>query len=138
MKSTKKDLKFKHLILFDSNCTLCQKAVQQILSVDKKKLFIFSPLNGKSAKEYLGEKQKSYLKKNTLVLLENYKTTSKISIRSKAVFRIYTHIGGFFFFLGIFSYFPFLFDPIYNLIAQHRHKLTKGKEFTVPQERFLP
>lgn len=138
MKSIKKDQKFKHLILFDSSCSLCQKAVKNILSADKKKLFVFSSLKGKSSEIYLKKDQKQFLKKNTLILLENYTSNPLVSIRSKAIFRICSKLGGYFRFLGIFAYIPIIFDPLYILIARHRHKYKKCSKLTFSDDRFIP
>lgn len=138
MKFTKKNQKFKHLILFDDTCPLCHKAVTHIISIDKKKLFLFSPLIGKTAASVLKGKQATFIKKNTLVLIENYQTSSRISIRSKAIFRIYSYIGRGYRLLGLLAFCPILFDPIYRLIAYHRHKLKKQKGSNIDKDRYVP
>lgn len=126
----------KHLIFFDASCPLCQKAVLHILSVDKDCIYLFSPLDGKTAEKFFSKEK--YLKLNTLVLVENFDTHPKIYIRSRAVFRIFFHIGGIYRAMGLFAFIPPLFDPIYRLIAHHRHKMEGRKNFSIPEGRSLP
>lgn len=137
MKSTKKDLKFRHLILFDATCSLCQRAANHIICIDVNKCFIFSPLTGKTATSILKEKQQTFLKKNSLVLIENYKQKPKISLRSKALFKIYFHIGGIYKLFGLLAFCPLLFDPFYRLVASHRHEFKDKRNFSLPKDRFI-
>lgn len=103
-----------HLIFFDSNCPLCQRAIRKIQKIDTVNQFEYLPLNSEKAWEKL---PKELLKGDTLVLLEN---GEKIWIRAKAIFRICALLGGKYGWLGALVYLPGL-DFFYNLIARHRH-----------------
>jgi len=137
MKSTKKDLKFRHLILFDATCSLCQRAANHIISLDINKSFIFSPLKGKTATNILKEQQETFLKQNSLVLIEDYKIKPKISLQSRALFKIYFYIGGIYKLLGLLAFCPLIFDPFYRFVARHRHKFKEKKNFSLPKDRFI-
>lgn len=135
---------YKHIIFFDGECGLCHQSVRHILSIDQKKIFCFSPLNGSSAKDMLSKKLPSFQTINSLVLVEHFNTSyQKFWIYSKAVFRIYWLLGGKWKILGVFCFFPsFLGDYIYRLIAKHRHRLhlKKSSEIfeKIEKNRFLP
>jgi predicted DCC family thiol-disulfide oxidoreductase YuxK len=123
----------KHLLFFDEQCPLCQKAVKRVLKLDRKKQFLFASLSGKTAKH------EEIHEKNTLVLIENYETThSRIWRRGKGALRIFWLIGGPWKLLGLLSYLPGA-DLIYRWISHHRHNLSRKEEKFTPQEetRFL-
>jgi len=104
----------KHLIFFDSSCSLCQRAVQKIREQDEKEVFAFFPLTSDKAKELLPEE---LLKGDTLVLLEDQK---RVWVRAKAIFRILKLLGGKKSWLGFLSYVPGL-DFFYRIVARNRH-----------------
>lgn len=131
-----------HLIFFDHNCSLCQKSVRWIIHVDRKALFVFAPLTGQTASTFL-IRDKEYLKnENSLVLIENYQTSSpRFWIRGRAVFRILWLMGGIWRLLGWLCFLPFGIDQVYKWVAKHRQALTLSiKEELSPEEksRFLP
>ena len=103
----------KHVIFFDSTCSLCKNAIKKIQKRDRKKIFSYYPLNSGLARQKLSDK---FLEKNTLVLLENGK---KVFFRSKAVFRILKLLGGKYAWMGFFVYVPGL-DFFYRIVANHR------------------
>ena len=113
----------KHLVFFDSDCALCLHSVARLLKLDRKNLFAFAPLNGKTAdKELTGSL--SYLKnENTLILIENYqKPTEKRWVRGKGVFRIFWLLGDQWRLIGWLAFTPFGQDALYRLVAKHRRR----------------
>lgn len=113
-----------HLILFDGECALCHRAVRHIHGIDRDRNFIFAPLGGKTASEFLVGPHAPLLQANTLVLIENYRSPHpKFWIRSKAILRIYWLVGHGWKWLGILSFLPgFLGDLCYRWFASHRHR----------------
>lgn len=132
----------KHLIFYDGTCGLCNLVVQLVLKADKKELFAFAPLQGKTAEKEIGGR--SYFREaNSVILIENYQTPNqRASLYSQAVLRICWLLGGCWVLLGSLSFLPpFLFDWIYRLIARYRYSLF-GQRCVVPnakfKNRFLP
>lgn len=99
----------KHLVLFDGPCPLCHKALHMIAKRDKKKLFAYAALQGKTAERF------SLPACDTVVLIEDFESDPQIFIEGKAVRRIAKH-------LGYFIPFP---TWLYRLIARNRYKLCK-------------
>ena len=129
-----------HLILFDGNCPVCNRAVGHILRIDREKLFVFSPLEGQSAKRLLGDRYDRYLKIDSLVLIENYEKSPIIRVYSKAALRIYWLLGGKYSLIGFLCFLPsFIGDFLYRLIASHRYRLNmKMPHKPIDQDRLLP
>jgi predicted DCC family thiol-disulfide oxidoreductase YuxK len=124
-----------HLILYDGNCPLCNRVVRVILKHDKKKKFLFAPLEGETAKPF-------HIEADTLALIENFHTKPKTYLRSRATFRIARHLGGRFALIGLFSCLPHhLFDMAYKAVAKRRYKLFSETVHIDPRDyegRFLP
>lgn len=130
----------KHLIFFDSSCSLCIRSVKKILSLDLKDIFCFAPLNGVTANSFM-QKDKSFLQgENSLILVENYqKYSEKIWLRSKAIFRILWLSSSFWKIIGALYILPaFVLDGVYNLIARHRHLVCMKRETFPNTKKFLP
>lgn len=119
----------KHLLFYDTECPFCQKWALRVASWDKKKIFGFAGLKGKTAKKYL------LFEPRSLVLLENYENLQKVVTKSKAIFRIFWLLGGKRKVLGVFYFIPsFFFDWFYHFVALNR---SKGKKGELPP-RFFP
>lgn len=118
------------IVFYDGTCPLCNRAVRWILSVDKKRLFYFAPLEGKTAAK------KQIHEKESLVLYINSK---KIFKEGRAVFKILWLLGGKYALLGWLSFLPSLpFDLFYRLIAKYRFRLFSKKITIEKDDRFLP
>lgn len=113
----------KNIIFFDGICGLCNGFVDFILRIDKKKKFLFSPLQSEYA---LSTLPKNYTEDLTsIVVLINGETYSK----SAAVLKVMQEIGGSWKLLGIAKIFPqSLSDSCYNLVAKNRYKLFGKKD----------
>lgn len=130
-----------HLVIFDGECPFCHRAVRHILAIDVHRHFIFAPLNGETARDILIGPQKPLVKANSLVLVEDYQsTTRKFWVRSRAIFRIYWLVGNGWGWIGILSFLPsFLGDLFYKWFANHRHQFKiKMPHEPWPQDRLLP
>ena len=130
----------KHLVFFDGNCGLCNLAVRHIINIDGKRHFLFSPLDGEVTRAVLKNSYEAMLKANTMILVENYKTSKKqVWIRSRAILRIYWIVGGKWKIPGILSFLPgCLGDFFYRLFALYRYRLNIAlPKDSIPKDRFL-
>lgn len=117
-------MKAKHLILFDDTCSFCVRSVDKIRSWDRKKQFLFAPIMGDRAKDALRGQWKKFRDANTLILVENYQTSSsKTWIKGRAVMRILWLIGGYRKLVGWLAFVPLGVDQVYAFIAKRRHRL---------------
>lgn len=134
-------MKEAHLIFFDAKCKLCQRAVLSIFERDRSRKFLFAPLEGKTADLLLIGVNEHLKKANTLVLMEHFqKKRKKTWVRAKAIFRIFWILGGVYKLIGALFFVPISLDPLYKLVARHRHRLIK-KVSPLPsafKERLLP
>ncbi|MDR3678606.1 MAG: DCC1-like thiol-disulfide oxidoreductase family protein [Flavipsychrobacter sp.] len=128
------------VLFFDGVCNLCNQSVQFIIRHDKKKQFLFAPLQGvagEAALKHLGNLKNSEL--NSVVLF--YK--NKYYTRSNAVLQVLAILGStwkVFLFLHILP--GFIRDGLYNRIARSRYKwFGKTDSCMLPapdlKERFL-
>ncbi|MCE2982403.1 MAG: DUF393 domain-containing protein [Parachlamydia sp.] len=132
-----------HLVFYDGECGICDQFVQFLLKHDRKKSFVFAPLQGLTAQVTLEALPAKYKNLDTLILIEDYKTSPKMFIQAKAVFKIFWQLGHLWALLGLLSFLPsYFFDWGYRLFARNRHRLTNKIECVVPtksqRERFLP
>lgn len=126
-----------NIVFYDGQCGLCDHTVQFLLHADKKKLFHFAPLQGRTAQRVLKELSPDQQKEDSLVLVENYgSSTEKFYLLGKASLRILWLLDGPWLLLGWLSFLPsFLYDWIYRLIARHRHRFF-GTTCSLPNPAF--
>ncbi|GIV38970.1 MAG: hypothetical protein KatS3mg033_0770 [Thermonema sp.] len=109
----------KRLVLFDGVCNFCNSSVNFIIRHDKKKRYLFVPLQEALGKQLLKAYHlpDDYL--DSLVLLSN----DKIYSHSTAALRIGEGLGGRWKALGILRLIPApLRDVVYKLIARNRYR----------------
>ncbi len=127
------------IIFFDGVCGLCNSFVDLILSADKKGVFLFSPLQGQAAKQYITD-----LPSESGELSIVYVDENDIYEQSDATLKILERLGGVWGLLSIFSFLPRNFrNYIYRLVAVNRYKIFGKRETCrIPTEeekaRFLP
>lgn len=129
----------KHLVLFDGECAFCNRSVRHLLQIDRTHCLVFAPLQGKTAQEILVGSRASLRNSDSLVLVENYRSSPRhFWIRSQAVLRIYWLIGGVWKVPGLFSFLPsFLGDFVYRFVARNRHRIGSSLQ-ELPSDRLLP
>ena len=130
-----------HIIFFDAECPFCLRSVRHIIEIDIEHHFLFAPLGGETAQDILIGPQAPLRDAQSLVLAENYQSSGReFYIRSRALFRIYWHVGQGWGLVGILSFLPcWLTDLIYRWVAAHRHQFKlKMPQEPGPQDRFLP
>ena len=125
------------VLFFDGECNLCNRTVQFIIRHDRKKIFLFAPLQSNTGKDTLqqftGEAPDSVI----LFYRGGY------FIKSTAALHTLRLIGGFWSLLYSLIIVPrFLRDWVYDIISRHRYQwFGKRNECMVPtkelKERFL-
>lgn len=111
------------VIFFDGICGLCNGFVDFMMAVDKKKQFLFSPLQSEFAQKNLPTEMTTDLK--SVVYLKDGKQYSK----SEAVLRIMNDMGGIWKLTQLGKVLPeTLRNKAYDLVAENRYKLFGRKE----------
>lgn len=137
------DVRSKHLIFYDGNCGLCDKVVQLVLKIDTQEIFLFAPLQGKTAAKMLQALPQEVREADSVILIEQFRGEKPaILIFGKAAFRILWLIGGWWTPLGWISFLPsVLYDWGYRLIARNRHLIFRQDICVIPstenRSRFL-
>jgi predicted DCC family thiol-disulfide oxidoreductase YuxK len=137
-------LEGQHLLFYDGTCGMCHRAVQFLLKNDKNNIFVFAPLQGKTAADLLKDWRIAFPNADTLVLVQNYCTDNpKIFAFGRGVLRTCWLLGGFWKIPGLISFLPSsLYDWIYKWVARHRFKWFEPKICLIPKtqdlNRFLP
>ena len=117
-------------IFFDGVCGLCNGFVDFVIRIDRKKAFVFSPLQSAYASSKLPQHLTQDL--NSVVLLDN----EDIYVKAKAVIMILTEVGGIWSWARFLNIIPGpLLNTLYDLVAKNRYQLF-GKKSTcrIPSE----
>lgn len=136
--------KYPHLVFYDGECGFCDGVVQCLTTKDKKKLFAFAPLQGKTAEKMLTKLPSKVKNVDSIILIENYRSSSpQIHILAKAALRIAWLLGGFWTLLGWLYFLPaWSTNWGYQLVSKNRKHLFGVIQCPVPskdeQDRFLP
>jgi predicted DCC family thiol-disulfide oxidoreductase YuxK len=130
----------KPVLFFDGTCNLCNGAVQFIIRRDKKRIFLFSPLQSTSGKEAANHLSGPLpAAPGSLILFYN----GHYYIRSAAALHIMRLLGGLWALLYVGMIVPrFLRDAAYNLVSRNRYKwFGRKNECMIPtpeiMDRFL-
>lgn len=134
-----------HLVFYDGTCGMCHWVIQFLLKHDHQERFVFSPLQGETAKVLLKDWRNSHPDADSLVLIENYQDPNRKRIYAfgKGALRICWLLGGLWKIPGFLSFFPgFLYDWIYRLVARNRYQWFERHACLIPKAkdstRFLP
>lgn len=128
----------KPIIFFDGVCGLCNRTVDFLIQRDKKRLFFFAPLQGKTASSKLPVSKTEH--PDTIV----YKDGNLLYYKSDAILHIMIKIGGVWKLTVLLYLIPkFIRDFFYDIVANNRYKVFGKKEscrMPSPEERviFLP
>lgn len=127
-----------HIMLYDGECGLCDRAVQTLLKIDDKELFAFAPLQGPTAALLLAKFPPLPKDVDSVVLIEDFHTAHpKQYIRGKAVFRALWLEGGWWTFLGWPYFLPaWMYDWAYKIVARNRYRMVAQRcVLPLPSER---
>ena len=130
----------RHIVLYDGVCGLCDHAVQFLLRVDRRKVFMFAPLQGETTAALRGRHPEISEKIDTVVYVED----GRVHQRSRAFVRLARQLPYPWRALSWLWIVPRpLADLVYRLVARIRYRVF-GKFDTcripAPGERarFLP
>lgn len=132
-----------HLVFYDGQCGFCDQVVQVLLKADKRRIFLFAPLQGKTAAMMLKDLPDEMKGVDSLVLIEDYQLPSqRYYVLGKGALRIAWLLGGWGSLLGWISFLPAgLYNWGYRLVAKNRHRLFPNPSCVVPdpqqKQRFL-
>lgn len=135
---------FRHLVFYDGSCGLCDRIVQFLLQKDDQKVFIFAPLQGETASQYLKNLPLEVRFTDSLILIENYRSSyPRVYILGKGALRIAWLLGWPWLLIGWLSFLPgWMFDWAYRLVANNREHFLPPTQCTLPRsdqkDRFLP
>jgi predicted DCC family thiol-disulfide oxidoreductase YuxK len=105
------------IVFFDGCCPLCNRFVAALASRDRRGVFLFAPIQGKTASQVLAPSMIADLR--TVILWDE----KGFSTKSTAVLRIATQLGGAYRLLEVFRIVPVsVRDRVYDWIARHRHQ----------------
>lgn len=106
------------VVLFDGVCNLCEGYVQFLVRRDPEGVFRFAPLQSPVAERLLEDCGVDGERPDSVVLVED----GACYVKSDAVIRIGTHLGGVYRLLGPVRYVPRrLRDAVYDFVASRRY-----------------
>ena len=128
---------------FMTEIVTLDRIVQFLFKEDKQKRFVFAPLQGETAAQYLKNLSPEIRFTDSLILIENYRSSPRISILAKGALRIAWRLGWPWQLLGWLSFFPgWMFNWMYRIVASNRHYFFPQTQCVVPKsdqkDRFLP
>ena len=105
------------LVLYDGQCGLCDRSVQWLLRRDKRVLLRFAPLQGETARRFVGDRASF----DTILLVDRTRGVERVFDRSRAALQILRRIGGPWRFVAWLRVLPrWLTDLPYRFVARRR------------------
>ncbi|WP_414712663.1 thiol-disulfide oxidoreductase DCC family protein [Sphingobacterium sp. UBA5670] len=126
----------KHIIFFDGDCLICNRFVQILLRIDRKKKFLFSSLQSELAQTALANIPKNI---DSIV----YLSPTGSYIKSEAVLKICKQLGFPYNACYLFNILPLKWrDALYDYFAKNRYRwFGKNECCTIPtkieRQRFI-
>ena len=127
------------VILYDGVCNFCNAIVNFIIRRDKKKKFLFAPIQSREARMLLRSLNEPFASLKTVYLIDD----KKVYKRSSAIFKTFQKLPYPWKLFSFLSFLPISFtDFFYRLIARNRYYwFGKAGEVIKPneaiKERFL-
>ncbi|MFC3959194.1 thiol-disulfide oxidoreductase DCC family protein [Halovivax cerinus] len=113
------------IVLFDGVCNLCNGFVQFIAPRDDDEEFYFASLQSEIGRELLADHDLPTDELESIVLVEG----DAAYVKSGAVLRIASRLGGLYRLLSPFRYVPrILRDAVYDLVANNRYRVFGKKD----------
>jgi predicted DCC family thiol-disulfide oxidoreductase YuxK len=109
---------WRYLVLYDGECGLCDRSVQWLLRRDRRAVLRFAPLQGETARGFVGEKAEF----DTMVFVERRPGEApRVLERARAVLTILRRIGGVWLLVAWLRFLPrVLIDVPYRFVARRR------------------
>ncbi|MEL7005212.1 MAG: thiol-disulfide oxidoreductase DCC family protein [Bacteroidota bacterium] len=119
-------IEYRNIIFFDGVCNLCNGAINFIIDHDKRNTYSFSSLQSEFAQSALTDRDVNPKALNTIILIDE---NGKTHIKSNAVLRVASNLGGGWKWLGYLQFIPrFIRDFFYDLVAKSRYSLFGRKD----------
>lgn len=119
----------KPVILYDGLCNFCNAVVNFIAKRDRKKEFLFAPLQSKDARALLREHNEAFVSLKTVYLIED----GNVYKRSAAVLRMFGRLPYPWRIFSALRILPTAFtDFFYKLIAKHRYAWFGKRQDSTP------
>ena len=119
-RNKKMHIQNKHIVLYDGDCPMCNYWVNFILKRDDKNKFMFAALQSDFGQDFLKKRNLNHTEFNTIYLL---KPQQYYLVRSKAIFKIFSLLGGIYRPLSWMKFIPgFISDTIYDFVSRNRKK----------------
>lgn len=117
-------LSYKHIILYDGKCAMCNQLVSFILDRDKHGKFAFASLQSQFAHELLSRHGQNADELNTFYCVVDYDTEREILLsRAEGGVFLLSQLGGIYAFANGLRFIPLpLLNAGYDLIARNRYK----------------
>lgn len=137
----------KKIVFFDGVCTLCDRSVQALIRLDKKRRLLFASLQGETANALFHRHPNLRHEgdPDSIIFVRDFETSGeRIYLRSSAALHIAKTLGGLLsIFVPLLLIPPFLRNPVYNLVATYRYRWFGKKEScrmpnATDKNRFLP
>lgn len=133
------------LVLYDGVCGLCNRVVRILLRIDKRRILLFAPLQGSTARQLAEQLGCPPFKGDSIILVsEGTAGQPLLAYRSDAALKILKSLGGPWRLWGVLRVVPRSWrDWLYDFIAGHRYAWF-GKYPACPlpdsagHSRFLP
>ena len=126
-------------IFFDGVCGMCNAFVNLALRIDRRRLFLFAPLQGTTARELLPPLSDDPREWSMIYLDE-----AGIHDQLDASLEVYRRLGGVWSLLSLARYIPrSIRTPLYRIVARNRYRWFGRKEqcripTAAERQRFLP
>lgn len=121
------------ILFYDGTCGFCNGIVRFILQHERVRTLRFATLQG-SVGEDLLRRHHEMCEIDSVVWLEpaSAQESERVYVRSDAAFRVASYLGGTWRLTGLLRVIPRgVRDAVYNLIARHRRRLTRGPAYCV-------
>lgn len=135
----------RRLVLFDGVCVLCDRSMRFLLDRDEKRVLLFAPLQGETARSLFARHPEANGSLRTVLYVRDFEgADERIYDRSDAAIAILRDLGGVYRFLSLVRLLPrAIRDAVYDWIASNRYQwFGKLDACRLPEagmtERFLP
>jgi predicted DCC family thiol-disulfide oxidoreductase YuxK len=109
-----------HIIIFDGICNFCNGSVNFIIKRDHENVFLFTPMQSKSAQDLIAKYQVKNVGFDTFLLIKN----DECFYRTDAALEITKDLSGFWFLFRALKILPSSFrDYFYRLLARNRYSV---------------
>lgn len=122
------------VLLFDGSCGFCARSVQFVLAHEgSERTLRFASLQSPTGVD-AKRRHRELDAVDSVIWLETSEQGERVFVRSDAALMVLRYLGGAWSLLGALGMIVprFVRDPIYDLVARHRHELVAGASCLLP------